>query len=108
MFTPRRLQASYTAEASQAAPETRAESLKAYEAQTIRINQLEALLSQYKSANQALSEEVDALGGGETSVSADDPDTMVKKTAWNREKREALLKEVERARKDKAELQESQ
>src|ERR1700760_3989248 len=105
-YCPPHLQASYTAEASHAAPANHVESLQAYEAQTTRINQLEALLSQYKSANQVLSEEVDALGGEETSVSVDDPETLVKKTAWSREKREALLKEVEEARKEKAELQE--
>ena len=72
-----------------------------------RVNQLETLLAQYKSANQALSEEIDALGGDAAGGNADDPDSLVKKVAWNKEKRVALQKEVEQAREEKADLQQS-
>ena len=72
-----------------------------------RVNQLETLLAQYKSANQALSEEIDAMGGEAAGTNADDPDSLVKKAAWNKEKRVALQKEVEQAREEKADLQQS-
>lgn len=72
-----------------------------------RVNQLETLLAQYKSANQALSEEIDAMGGETAGGNADDPDSLVKKAAWNKEKRAALQKEVEQAREEKADLQQS-
>ncbi|KAF8637851.1 hypothetical protein AX17_002477 [Amanita inopinata Kibby_2008] len=99
------LVASYTAEVSHAASANHVENSQLHlEAQATRINQLEALLAQYKSVNQALSEEVDALGGNTSITNADDPDTMILKTAWSKGKREALEKEIEQARKEKAEL----
>jgi hypothetical protein len=72
-----------------------------------RVNQLETLLAQYKSANQALSDEIDAMGGEAAGGNADDPDSLVNKAAWNKEKRVALQKEVEQAREEKADLQQS-
>ncbi|KAK2462381.1 hypothetical protein APHAL10511_005687 [Amanita phalloides] len=99
------LVASYTAESSHAVATNREDSGRAYEAQTTRINQLEDLLAQYKAANQALSEEIDTLSGEAVEGSTDDPGSLIKKTAWNKEKREALQKEVEQARKEKADLQ---
>ncbi|PFH49876.1 hypothetical protein AMATHDRAFT_75943 [Amanita thiersii Skay4041] len=102
------LVASYTAEASRPAGGNTIEVSDTHiEAQSTRINQLETLLQQYKSANQVLSEEIDALGGDTGAVNADDHDALIKKTAWSKEKREALEKEAEQARKDKTELQES-
>ncbi|KAF8345268.1 spindle assembly checkpoint component Mad1 [Amanita rubescens] len=99
------LVASYTAEASHAGATGNEESSRAYEAQVTRVNQLETLLAQYKSANQALSQEVDAMGDETTVTNADDPDSLVKKAAWNKEMRVTLQKEVERAREEKTNLQ---
>ncbi|KAF8629030.1 hypothetical protein AX15_003591 [Amanita polypyramis BW_CC] len=99
------LVASYTSEASHAAP-TDQENSRGYDAQVMRINQLETLLTQYKSANRALLAEVDALYGDATTVDIDDPGALMRKTTWSKERRETLQKEVEQARKEKTELQE--
>ena len=46
--------------------------------------------------------------GDETTVTnADDPDSLVKKAAWNKEMRVTLQKEVEQAREEKTNLQQS-
>lgn len=47
------------------------------------------------------------MGGEAAGGNADDPDSLVKKVAWNKEKRVAIQKEVERAREEKADLQQS-
>lgn len=99
------LVASYTAEASQITPADQRESSQASETLSMRITQLETLLVQYKSANEVLSVEIDALGGDAAGASADDPGALIRQAAWSRETREALQKEVEQTRKGKGELQ---
>lgn len=47
------------------------------------------------------------MGDETAGTNADDPDSLVKKAAWNKEMRLTLQKEVEQAREQKTGLQQS-